>query len=88
MPLIVSQSGGPSVTMSSEGRVTTTIAGTPLLSDGFFFVVSSGWPSMRSTTRCFASSVASLPAEGGTFFAGVQGPVNEGASMKPSNRWM
>ena len=87
MPSIGTQSGAPSVTISSVGEVVTITSGTPFLSEAFCFVLGSEGPVIGSTTFCWASWASSAVTAGGTLRAAVHGPVMAAASTKPSKRW-
>ena len=88
VPSMGTQSGAPSVTMSSVGVVVTTTSGTPCLSEAFAFVLGSVGPVIGSMTFCFAREASRLTMLGGTLAARVHGPAMAGASTKPSKRWM
>jgi hypothetical protein len=82
------QSGAPSKTTSSVGRVATYSTGGPSARVGIFLVVSSATPTMRSTTFCPASCLASSSPPLGPFFETVQGPARDDDCIQPSQTWM
>ena len=82
------QSGAPSNTTSSVGRVATKSTGASVARVGIFFVVSSGEPWRRSTVFCAASCLATSSAPLGAFLATVQGPASDFACIQPSKTWM
>jgi hypothetical protein len=86
VPSMGTQSGGPSVTISSVGDVVTITSGPPFLSEAFCFVWGSVGPVIGSMTFCLASVDSRVITLGGTFAAGVHGPAIDGASTKPSKR--
>jgi len=88
VPSMGTQSGRPSVMMSSVGVVLTITSGTPFLSEalwrGFF---GSDGPVMGSMTFARARLASRLATPGGTLAARVHGPAMAGATTKPSKRW-